>query len=86
MLVTRADAARIPVQNLRVPRDAFVSLWMAAEDVCDARTGASSDWYSAGVAATCEWLATALERTEVGTERRAYSPATGRSARAYMKS
>lgn len=81
--VTEAEVARIPATNLRVPRGEFVALWIAAELACDAQTGATSQWYSAGVAATCEWLATAPRIAEVGAYRPACSPATGRTARAH---
>lgn len=83
MRVTKADVARIPVTNLRVSPGDFVLLWIAAEELCDAQVGACVDWYSAGVAATCEWLATAVSRSDAGAHRLASSPATGRMARAH---
>lgn len=84
MRVTDSDIARIPVANLRVPREEFAALWAAAEQLCDeqGRRGVT-DWYAGGVAATCEWLAAAAFRSEYGPAQNAHAPATGRSARAY---
>lgn len=84
MRVTDSDIARIPVANIRVPQAEFVALWTTAEELCDeqGRRGIT-DWYAGGVAATCEWLATAVLRPETGPRQDACSPATGRSARAY---
>lgn len=82
--VTDSDIARIPVANIRVPRSEFAVLWAAAEQLCDEQARRDViDWYAGGVAATCEWLAAAVHRPESGPRQDAYSPATGRSARAY---
>lgn len=82
--VTEADIARIPTANLRVPRAEFVALWIAAERLCDEQGDRGvTDWYAAGVAATCEWLAAAVFRPTTGPRQDAVSPVTGRSARAY---
>jgi len=82
--VTEHDIARIPVCNLRVPRDEFARVWAAARAL-DAEQGArgGGDWYAAGVAVTCSWMAGAIVRTS--TERRfvAPSPVTRRTATAY---
>jgi hypothetical protein len=75
--VTEADVARIPQTNLRVPRAEFVAVWAAAEQRC------AADWYAAGVAVTCRWLATATVRPATGRPYVAYAPVTGRTARAY---
>ncbi|MFB9384472.1 hypothetical protein ACFFTK_15140 [Pseudonocardia petroleophila] len=84
MRVTEADIARIPAGNLRVSRAEFVALWIAAEQLCDEQGGRGvTDWYAAGVAATCEWLAAAVFRPATGPQQDAVSPVTGRSARAY---
>ncbi len=82
--VTDSDVARVPAGNVRVPRADFAALWTAAEQLTDEqdRRGVT-DWYAGGVAATCEWLATAVLRPGTGAPHAAYSPATGRSARAY---
>ena len=82
--VTQADIARIPASNVRVPRAEFAALWAAAEQRCDEQGARGvTDWYAAGVAATCEWLASAVFRPASGPRQDACSPATGRSARAY---
>lgn len=82
--VTEADIARIPAANLRVPRAEFVALWIAAEQLCDEQGERGvTDWYAAGVAATCEWLAAAVFRPANGPRQDAVSPVTGRGARAY---
>ena len=82
--MTDSDIARIPAANIRVPRAEFAALWTTAEQLCDDqdRRGVT-DWYAGGVAATCEWLAAAVLRPGTGPPQAAYSPATGRSARAY---
>ena len=56
--VTEADVARVPVGNLRVPRAEFGAVWSAAEQR-DREQGERgvTDWYPAGVAVTCRWLA-----------------------------
>lgn len=77
--VTEDDVARVPVGNLRVPRAEFGALWAAAELRCEEQ----ADWYAAGVAATCEWLAVAVIKPATGPHYFAHSPATGRTARAY---
>lgn len=84
MRVTEDDLARVPVSNLRVPRAEFGALWIAAEQRCvEQATDGVTDWYAAGVAAACEWLADAVLRPATGAPHLAYSPATGRTARAY---
>lgn len=82
--VTETDVARIPCRNLRVPRAEFVAVWQAAERRCDevTRTG-GHDWYAAGVAVTCQWLAWATVRPAVGPWFRAPSPVTGRTGLAF---
>jgi hypothetical protein len=82
--VTDSDIARIPAANIGVPRAEFAALWTTAEQLCDDqdRRGVT-DWYAGGVAATCEWLAAAVLRPGTGPPQAAFSPATGRSARAY---
>jgi len=82
--VTEHDIARIPVRNLRVPRDEFVALWIEAQRL--SREWAAqgvTDWYAGGVASTCQWLAGAIVRTSTGRRYPAYSPATRRTATAY---
>lgn len=82
--VTESDIARVPVTNLRVPRAEFTVQWISAERRCDEQVEHGvTDWYAAGVAATCEWLATAVVRPRTGPNHLAFSPVTGRTARAY---
>jgi hypothetical protein len=82
--VTEHDIARIPVRNLRVPRDEFAAVWAAAEDL-SVQQGVQgvTDWYTAGVAVTCSWLAGAIVRTTTGRRFVARSPVTNRTATAY---
>ena len=85
MEVTEHDVARIPIENLRVPRTEFAAVWAAAERRCAelGQQGATDDWYQAGVAVTCAWLATATVRTQTGHAFPARSPVTGSTALAY---
>jgi len=84
MEVTASDIARVPVTNLRVPRAEFGVLWATAERLCDEQGERGiTDWYGAGVVVTCRWLAGAATRTATGRAQPAYSPVTGRLARAY---
>jgi hypothetical protein len=84
MEVTEHDIARIPFGNLRVPRDDFAAVWIAAEQL-DAEQGAcgTTDWYAGGVTVTCRWLAAAVVRPEAGPWRPARSPVTRQTATAY---
>jgi hypothetical protein len=82
--VSAADIARIPRANLRVPSAEFAALWVTAERLCDEQTRRGvTDWYAAGVAVTCQWLAGATVRTDTGPWFPAHSPVTKRTARAY---
>ncbi|HWH99371.1 MAG TPA: hypothetical protein VNT27_03500 [Propionibacteriaceae bacterium] len=82
--VTDSDIARIPAANIRVPPAEFAALWTTAEQLCDDQDHrGTAAWYAGGVAATCEWLPAAVLRPGPGPPQAAYSPATGRSARAY---
>ncbi len=84
MRVTDADLARIPVGNLRVPRAEFGALWVEAEQLNSEQTGSPApDWYPAGVAVTCRWLAGAVVQDQTGRRAPAPAPATRRRARAY---
>jgi hypothetical protein len=75
---------RIPVGNLRVRRADFVAVWVEAERIVDqnTRTGAT-DWYIAGVAVTCRWLATAIIPGLRGRTQPAWAPITHRTAAAH---
>jgi hypothetical protein len=73
----RLDLKRIPAENVHVPVGEFARGWFAAEGLHDdrARRGAS-DWYTAGVVATCRWLANATVRPDTGPWYRASGPLT----------
>jgi hypothetical protein len=52
--LTAADFERIPHENLRVPRDEFVAVWVLAEGLAEV-----GEWYDIGVAFSCRWIACA---------------------------
>jgi hypothetical protein len=82
--VTELDIARIPVRNLRVPRAEFAAVWAAAKRRCHEQADRGvTDWYVGGIAATCQWMASAIVRTRTGRRLRAYSPVTERTDTAY---
>ena len=84
MQVTEADIARVPRTNLRVPRAEFAAVWVAAERRCDEQAhGGGHDWFAAGVAITCEWLATATVHSFDGGWFPARAPVTESTRRAY---
>jgi hypothetical protein len=86
MDVTTADIARIPAENIHVPRDQFAAVWTAAERHQEAQAERHvTDWYNAGVVVTCRWLARATVRPEVGRWYVAQSPVTRRSNMAYAE-
>jgi hypothetical protein len=77
MEVTARAVEDIPRANLHVSRDDFVALWRLVEQVGEARP---ADWYVAGVAATCRWLARAAVPSILGGWELARAPATRRSS------
>lgn len=78
--VTERDVEAIPGGNLRVPRGEFVAVWAAAErNMGDDPT----DWYAAGVAVTCRWLAAATVRPATGRWYVQWAPVTKRTGSAY---
>lgn len=77
MEVTEADIARIPRTNLRVSVDEFVRVWVEA-----GRRSSAGDWYAAGVAMTCRWMARGVVEWN-GRREPASAPVTQRSERAY---
>lgn len=82
MRVTEQDIARIPRGNVRVPVAEFAQVWITAEQRCE--TPGLRDWYAAGVAMMCRWMAVATVRPEDG--RRWYpakAPVTHRNRQAY---
>lgn len=77
MQLRRSDLEQIPSENLKVSVREFSRGWFAAEGLHDDRAGrGASDWYTAGVVATCRWLANATVRTETGSWHRASGPVT----------
>ena len=56
MAPTRADATRLRVENLRVPREEFQAVW-------DEARRREADGYTEAVAQTCRWLAAVPMRT-----------------------
>lgn len=84
MEVTENDVERIPVGNLRVPRNEFVGVWAAAErrNTEQADRGVT-DWYAGGVVVTCRWLARAVVRPASGPRYLARPPISRCDERAY---
>ena len=80
MEVTARAVEDIPRGNLHVSRDDFVAFWRLVEQVGETRPG---DWYVAGVAATCRWLARAAVPSIVGGWQLAWAPVTERSGLAH---
>lgn len=75
--VTEADLARIPRRNVRVPVAEFAQVWVEA-----GRRTAHQDWYAAGVAMTCRWMAHGVIELN-GRRVPADAPVSHRSSRAY---
>ncbi len=80
MEVTARNVEEIPRGNLRVPRNEFVALWRVTEHLMVAN---SADWYVAGVAMTCRWLACAAVPSVLGGRELAWAPATQRRGLAH---
>jgi hypothetical protein len=76
MEVTAQAIENIPRRNLHVSRDEFVTLWRLVEHLAEAHP---ADWYVAGVAATCRWLACAAVPSILGGWQLARAPVTRRS-------
>ena len=76
MEVTARAIENVPRGNLHVSRDDFVALWRLVEHLGEARP---ADWYTAGVAATCRWLARAAVPSILGGWELARAPITRRS-------
>jgi hypothetical protein len=75
MQLRRSDLERIPAENVHVSVGEFARGWFAAEELHDGRgRRGASDWYTAGVVATCRWLANATVRS--GPWCRATGPVT----------
>ena len=83
MEVTETDIARIPAENLHVPRAEFAAVWAAAEQLHeDCVRRRVSDWYGAGVVMTCRWLAVAMVRPQTDRWYMATAPVTERTGSA----
>ncbi len=80
MDVTDWDVGAIPAGNLRVPRGEFAAVWIAVEQQLVEQP---SDWYLAGMASTCRWLAGATVRPSEGAWYRQWAPVTEREGTAY---
>ena len=80
MEVTARHVEDIPRGNLRVPRADFVALWRITEQLLAANRG---DWYVAGVAMTCRWLACTAVPSVLGGWELARAPVTQRTALAH---
>lgn len=83
MEVTARLVEDIPRSNLRVPRAEFVLIWRLAEHLAES---GQADWYVAGVAATCRWLACAAVPSIHGGWKPAWAPVTRRSSVAHEES
>lgn len=82
--MTANDIERIPLCNLRVSRDEFVAVWVAAERRSTKRAEQGvTDWYAGGVVTTCRWMARVVVRPSSGPWRLARSPVTRATTEAY---
>jgi hypothetical protein len=80
MEVTFLHVEGIPRGNLRVRRSEFAALWRSVEYLAEANP---ADWYVAGVAATCEWLACSPVPSITGGWELARAPLTRRARMAH---
>ena len=80
MEVTARAVEAIPPGNLNVSRDEFVALWRLVEHLGETYP---ADWYVAGVAATCRWLACAAVPSILGGWQLAWAPVTERPGLAH---
>jgi hypothetical protein len=80
MEVTARHVEDIPRGNLRVPRCEFITLWQVTERLTVANP---ADWYVAGIAATCRWLACAAVPSIGGGWEPARTPITRRASLAH---
>ena len=74
---------RIPPGNLRVRRANFAAVWIEAERICDNNLSRPDDFYFAGVAITCRWLACAIVPGLRGGMEPARAPITWTAAAAH---
>ena len=80
MEVTARAVEGIPRGDLHVSREQFVALWRLAEHLSES---SGADWYVAGVAMTCRWLACAAVPSILGGWELAWAPVTERSGLAH---
>jgi hypothetical protein len=80
MEVTDRHVEDIPRGNLRVPRAEFVAIWRMTEHLLSTKQG---DWYVAGVAMTCRWLACAAVPSVLGGWQMPSAPVSRRSGLAH---
>ena len=83
MHVTAEMIERIPRGNLRVRRADFAAVWIEAERICDNNLTQPDDFYIAGVAITCRWLACAIVPRLRGGMEPARAPITWTAAAAH---
>lgn len=84
MKVTERLIEAVPAGNLRAQRTEFAHVWRTAERLNSeyGRKGLD-EWYPAGVAVTCRWLAGAVVTDQVGRRAPAPAPVTRRRDRAF---
>lgn len=83
MEVMESLLAGVPAGNLRVPLTEFGTVWADAERLNRAQSGRDDpDWFPAGVAVTCRWLAGTVVEDQMGRRSPAPAPATRRQVRA----
>jgi len=80
MEVTAQNVEDIPRGNLCLPRTEFVVLWRVTEHLM---VKSPADWYVAGVAMTCRWLACAAVPSVLGGWKLAWAPVTQRTGSAH---
>ena len=82
--VTESLLAAVPLGSLRVPVAEFGAVWAEAERLNQVQAGRQNlDWYPAGVAVSCRWLAGAVVEDAPGRREPAPEPATRRKVRAH---
>ena len=75
MEVTAQHVDAIPRGNLRISRSDFVALWRVVEHL---GTTSPVDWYVAGVAMTCRWMACSAVPSVLGNWELARAPVSER--------
>lgn len=80
MEVTARHIEGIPRGNVRVPRTEFIAIWRVTEHLLTTKQG---DWYAAGVAMTCRWLACSVVPSVLGGWEMPSAPVSQRSGLAH---